>query len=64
MTKSQFTPVMPYGVAIQQAIAAGDLAQMTELAARTEKWLADQDALRQPLAALKAEIALVEKAAS
>ena len=53
--------VKPYGVAIQQAIATGDLARMREIEAQTEQWLAEQDGLKAALQALQGEIAKLEK---
>lgn len=53
--------VKPYGVAIQQAIATGDLGRMREAKAQAEQWLADQDGLRTALQALQAEIARLEQ---
>ena len=34
-------PVPPYGVAIREAIARGDVQEMRQLAATTRKWLDD-----------------------
>ncbi|MDQ3802612.1 MAG: DUF1843 domain-containing protein [Acidobacteriota bacterium] len=34
-------PVPPYGVAIREAIARGDIQQMRKLAVSTRKWLRD-----------------------
>ena len=40
-------PVPPYGVAIREAIARGDVQEMRQLAASTRKWLAEvNEALR------------------
>jgi hypothetical protein len=49
--------VRPYGVAIQQAIAKGDLREMKALAASTEKLLATSGNLSASLELLKVEVA-------
>ena len=53
-------PVPPYGIAIQQAVASGDLAQMKKAAADAEKHLHDHGDVRAALEALKLEIAKLE----
>ena len=50
----------PYGVAIQRAIASGDLAQMKALAVEAERHLAEHGDVRAALEALKIEIAKLE----
>jgi len=55
-------PVPPYGVAIQQAIAKGDLNQMKQVAKEAEEYLQKAGNLPAALAILKAEIAKAEKA--
>ena len=54
-------PVPPYGVAIQKAIARGDLAHMKEVAEESEAYLQKWGDIRSGLAALKAEIAKAER---
>jgi len=54
-------PVPPYGVAIQQAIAKGDLSQMKQVAREAEEHLAQTGNLPVALAILKVEIAKAEK---
>jgi len=44
--KAAVGPVPPYGIAIKEATARGNLAEMKKLAANTRKWLKDvQNAL-------------------
>jgi hypothetical protein len=50
--------VPPYGEAIQQAVASGDLAKMKAVAQEAEAFLADVPAALQQL---KSEIAKLEK---
>ena len=52
--------VPPYGVAIHQAIAGGDLAQMKSVAAAAEAHLKEYGDVRSALAILNAEIAKLE----
>lgn len=49
--------VPPYGVAIQEAIASGDLARMTAVAREAETYLKDHGDVPAALEALKVEIA-------
>lgn len=51
----------PYGVAIQQAVASGDLAKMKAAAAAAEHHLAQYGNVSAALEALKIEIAKLEK---
>ena len=51
-----------YGVALQQAAASGDLAQMKALAAQAEATLSQSADIQSALKALKAEIAKAETA--
>jgi len=53
-------PLPPYGVAIQQAIAKGDLAHMKTVAAEAEAHLKEYGDIRSSLALLKVEIAKLE----
>ncbi len=53
-------PIPPYGTAIHQAVASGNLAKMKETAASAEKYLAEHGDVRSALEVLKAEIAKVE----
>lgn len=50
-------PIPPYGTAIQDAIAQGDLAQMKKVAQEAEAYLRETGDVRAALAALHAEIA-------
>lgn len=52
--------VRPYGVAIHQAIASGDLAQMKTVAAAAENHLKEYGNISAALEGLKAEIAKLE----
>jgi hypothetical protein len=54
------TDVRPYGVAIQQAVASGDLQQMKAAAAAAEKHLSDYGDVSAALEALKIEIGKAE----
>lgn len=53
--------VPPYGVAIHNAIARGDLAEMKRTAEEAEKYLRETGDLRSALTQLKIEIAKAEK---
>jgi hypothetical protein len=53
--------VRPYGVAIQQAIASGDVAQMKAVAKQAEQHVKDYGNVPAALEALKIEIAKLEK---
>jgi len=50
----------PYGVAIQQAIASGELAKMKSVAAEAEAHLKEYGDVRSALALLHVEIAKLE----
>lgn len=50
-----------YGVAIQEAVASGDLARMREVARQAEEHLRQAGNVSAALEALKLEIAKVEK---
>jgi Domain of unknown function (DUF1843) len=54
------TDVKPYGVAVQQAAASGDLAQMKAAAASAEAYLKDYGNISAALEVLKAEITKLE----
>ena len=54
------TDVRPYGVAVQQAVASGDLQQMKAAAALAEKYLSDHGNIAAALEALKIEIQKTE----
>jgi hypothetical protein len=58
--KSQLSSVRPYGTAIQQAIATGDLAKMKSVAAQAREYLADHGDVAAAFEALKIEIAKLE----
>jgi hypothetical protein len=53
--------VRPYGVAIQQAIASGDIAKMKAVAKQAEQHVKDYGNVPAALEALKIEIAKLEK---
>ncbi len=53
-------PAPPYGPAIHQAIAKGDLAQMKQVAAQAEEHLNQAGDVSAALVALKVEIAKLE----
>ena len=55
-------PLPPYGTAIQQAIAKGDLNKMKQVAKEAEEYLRQAGDLSAALTILKAEIAKAEKA--
>lgn len=55
-------PLPPYGTAIQQAIAKGDLSNMKQVAKEAEEYLKEAGNLPAALTILKAEIAKKEKA--
>jgi hypothetical protein len=57
---NQMTDVRPYGVAIQQAVASGDLQQMKAAATLAEKYLSDHGNIAAALEALKIEIQKAE----
>jgi uncharacterized protein DUF1843 len=52
--------IPPYGVAIHQAISAGDLRAMREVQARAEEYLRNADEVKPALESLRAEIARLE----
>ncbi len=56
-------PVPPYGVAIHNAIARGDLAEMKQVVEEAEKYLQETGDLRSALTQLKIEIAKAERKA-
>jgi hypothetical protein len=47
-------PVSPYAVAIDEAIASGDVARMERLSRETEEWLRRAEAIRGALEELRA----------
>ena len=53
--------VKPYGLAIQQAIASGDVAKMKAVAKQAEKYIQDHGNVPAALEALKIEIAKLAK---
>lgn len=57
MAQSDRGPAPPYGPAIQEAIAKGDLAKMKQLAAEAEQQLQQAGDVRSALEHLKIEIA-------
>ncbi|AAY59189.1 conserved hypothetical protein [Burkholderia mallei ATCC 23344] len=61
MSQAQGHPVTPYGVAIHQAIADGDLAQMKSLRTQAQALLAQQGNLATALELLEVEIAKLER---
>ena len=60
MAEKELHPVPPYGAAIHQAIAGGDLARMKEVAASAEAYLAQSGNIGAALEGLKIEIAKLE----
>jgi hypothetical protein len=54
------TDIRPYGIAIQQAVASGDLQRMKDAAASAEKYLSDYGDISAALEALKIEIGKAE----
>jgi hypothetical protein len=60
MAQAERGAVPPYGPPIQQAIAKGDLAQMKQLAAETERYLQEAGDVSAALEALKIAIAKAE----
>lgn len=52
--------IPPYGTAIHQAIATGDLAKMKVVARSAHEYLAEYGDVRAALEAMKAEIAKLE----
>jgi hypothetical protein len=60
MAEKQLHAVPPYGPAIHQAIAGGNLARMKEVAASAESHLAQHGNVCAALEALKIEIAKLE----
>jgi hypothetical protein len=60
--KSHRHPIVPYGVAIHQAIASGDLQNMKTLLSEAESIVQQQGDLRTALELLKVEIAKLENA--
>jgi hypothetical protein len=54
-------PVPPYGVAIQEAVASGDVARMKQVAQQAEEFVAQWGNIPAALEALKLEIAKAEK---
>jgi hypothetical protein len=53
--------VPPYGTAIHEAVASGDLKRMKDVARSAEKWLEEHGDVTAALQALKIEIARYEK---
>jgi Domain of unknown function (DUF1843) len=60
LTGEYVTDIRPYGVAVQQAIASGDLTQMKTVAAAAETHLKEYGNISAALEVLKAEIAKLE----
>ena len=54
-------PLPPYGTAIHQAIASGDLQKMKAMVVEAEKYLKEHGDVAAALAIMKAEIAKLEK---
>lgn len=53
--------IPPYGVAIQQAVASGDLAKMREAAQQAEAYVKEWGDVSSALEVLKLEISKLEK---
>jgi hypothetical protein len=62
-TRTNGGPVPPYGTAIQEAVASGDLAEMKQLARQAEQFLAQYGDVRAALEVLKIEIHKLERKA-
>lgn len=56
-------PILLYGVAIQEAVASGDLAQMKKVAKEAEAHVAQSGNVSAALEALKVEISRLQKKA-
>lgn len=54
-------PVPPYGVAIQEAVASGDLAKMREVAQQAEQYVREWGNISAAFEVLKLEISRLEK---
>lgn len=61
MNKEHQHPITPYGVAIHQALAEGDLAKMKSLLIQAESLLNQQGNLAAAVELLKLEIAKLER---
>lgn len=61
MSQAAQHPITPYGVAIHQAMSAGDLTQMKALLAKAEALLEQQGNLAAAIEVLKLEIAKLER---
>ncbi|AHI66895.1 DUF1843 domain-containing protein [Burkholderia thailandensis] len=61
MNQAHGHPITPYGVAIHQAIADGDLAQMKSLRTQAQALLGQQGNLATALELLEVEIAKLER---
>lgn len=57
-------PIPPYGVAVRQALASGELDRMRATAAEAEEYLRNAESVQTSLAQLRAEIARLEAAAT
>lgn len=53
--------ILPYGVAIQEAVASGDLERMKSVAREVESYLREQGNVPAALEALKLEISRLQK---
>lgn len=53
--------IMPYGVAIHEAAASGDLQRMKAMVMQAEEWLRETGDVSAALEALKLEIAKLER---
>jgi hypothetical protein len=60
MTEVPSQSIRPYGVAIQQAIATGDVVRMRQAEKAAEIYLTEHGNVAAALAALKTEIAKLE----
>ncbi|BBL71049.1 DUF1843 domain-containing protein [Methylogaea oryzae] len=54
-------PIPPYGVAIQEAIASGDLSRMKDICRQAEEHLNKAEDVSAALQVLKVEIAKLER---
>jgi len=53
--------IRPYGIAIHQAVASGDLVRMKQTLVTAEQWLAELGDVSSAIELLKVEIAKLER---
>ncbi|MCZ6802552.1 MAG: DUF1843 domain-containing protein [Proteobacteria bacterium] len=59
--KNRVASIKPYGVAIQEALASGDIEQMKVIAEQAEYTLNNMDEIRDALNTLKTHISKLEE---